>query len=508
MELWELSASEIAMRVKAKEVSAQEVLDAHLARISEVDPRLCAFLEVLEPEARIDASRVDAKIARGEDPGVLAGVPCAVKDNMNLKGTACTCGSRILEGYISPYTATVLERLRDAGAVLTGKTNLDEFAMGSSTETSAFMATRNPWDASRVPGGSSGGSAAAVAAGLSTLALGTDTGGSIRQPASFTGIVGLKPTYGRVSRYGVAAFASSLDQVGPFGRNVQDAALGLEAIAGPDPLDPTSLDQPVVSWSKRLERPVRGLKAGVPKELLGLGVDSGVRRAFDRALEELSHLGLIIEEVSLPSLAYALDAYYIIAPSEASSNLSRFDGVRYGLSLRDKGLEEMYRDTRGKGFGPEVRLRVMLGTFALSAGYYDAYYLRAAKIRTLVRREFEKAFETCDVLLSPTTPSVAFAAGDRMMDPYMMYMTDVMTVPVNLAGLPAMSVPCGFALPEGEDSTVTLPCGLQIIGRPFDEETVLVLGYAVESAGRSEMEERAAAMRNSLVLLEECERVD
>ena len=252
----------------------------------------------------------------------------------------------------------------------------------------------------------------------------------------FTGIVGLKPTYGRVSRYGVAAFASSLDQVGPFGRNVQDAALGLEAIAGSDPLDPTSLDQPVVSWSKRLERPVRGLKAGVPKELLGLGVDSGVRRAFDRALEELSHLGLIIEEVSLPSLAYALDAYYIIAPSEASSNLSRFDGVRYGLSLRDKGLEEMYRDTRGKGFGPEVRLRVMLGTFALSAGYYDAYYLRAAKIRTLVRREFEKAFETCDVLLSPTTPSVAFAAGDRMMDPYMMYMTDVMTVPVNLAGLP------------------------------------------------------------------------
>ena len=289
--------------------------------------------------------------------------------------------------------------------------------------------------------------------------------------------------------------------------NVQDAALGLEAIAGPDPLDPTSLDQPVVSWSKRLERPVRGLKAGVPKELLGLGVDSGVRRAFDRALEELSHLGLIIEEVSLPSLAYALDAYYIIAPSEASSN-HRGLWVRYGLSLRDKGLEEMYRDTRGKGFGPEVRLRVMLGTFALSAGYYDAYYLRAAKIRTLVRREFEKAFETCDVLLSPTTPSVAFAAGDRMMDPYMMYMTDVMTVPVNLAGLPAMSVPCGFALPEGEDSTVTLPCGLQIIGRPFDEETVLVLGYAVESAGRSEMEERAAAMRNSLVLLEECERVD
>lgn len=509
MELWELGASDIASMVRSREVSAQEVLDAHLARISEIDPRLCAFLEVTEAEARIAASRVDAKVRDGEDPGILAGVPCAIKDNINVKGTACTCGSKILEGYISPYNATVIRRMRDSGAVFTGKTNLDEFAMGSSTENSAYMTTRNPWDLERVPGGSSGGSAVAVSAGLSTLALGSDTGGSIRQPASFTGICGLKPTYGRVSRYGLVAFASSLDQIGPFGRSVRDVALLLEAIAGIDPADPTSSDRPVVSWASRLERPVKGLKAGVPKELLGLGVERGVRKAFDRTLAALSDMGVIIEETSLPTLTYALDTYYLIATSEASSNLARFDGVRYGLSVRGRGLDEMYFDTRGEGFGAEVRRRIMLGTFALSAGYYDAYYLRAAKIRTLIRREFERAFQRYDVLLSPTTPTVAFRMGEKTSDPLSMYVADVMTVSVNLAGVPALSVPCGVASPEDAGpSGIELPCGLQIIGRPFDEETVFAVGRAAEAVSIEEMEEKSAAMRRSMALIEECERVD
>ncbi|HHY75261.1 MAG TPA: Asp-tRNA(Asn)/Glu-tRNA(Gln) amidotransferase subunit GatA [Firmicutes bacterium] len=507
MELWELSAWEISEKVKAKEVSAQEVLEAHLSRIAEVDPSICSFLSVLEAEARIAASRVDAKIAGGEDPGILAGVPCALKDNLNLRGTACTCASKILDGYISPYTATAVARLIEQGAVITGKTNMDEFAMGSSTERSAFMVTRNPWDTDRAPGGSSGGSAAAVAAGLSTVALGSDTGGSIRQPAAFTGIVGLKPTYGRVSRYGLVAFASSLDQIGPFARDVRDAALVLEAMAGFDPADATSSDRPVVPWSKRLERPVKGLRAGVPKELLGFGVSEGVKSAFYSALERLAGMGVIVEETSLPSLAYALDVYYVIAPAEASSNLSRFDGVRYGLSKRGKGYLDMYRETRGEGFGPEVRRRIMLGTFALSADQYEAYYLRAAKIRTLIRRDFERAFQSYDVLLSPTTPTVAFKIGEESEDPMTRYMADVMTVSINLAGLPAVSVPCGFAeIPDGAGKE--MPCGLQIIGKPFDEETVLAAAYAVESFVKEELEEKSAQMRRNLLLAEECEPVD
>lgn len=508
MELWEMEAWEIASKVKSGDVSAQEVLDSHLARISAIDPALRAFIEVLEAEARIAASRVDARVAQGEDPGILAGVPCALKDNMNLRGTACTCGSKILDGYISPYTATALKRVREAGAVFTGKTNLDEFAMGSSTENSAYMVTANPWDQDRVPGGSSGGSAAAVAAGLSALALGSDTGGSIRQPASFTGVVGLKPTYGRVSRYGLVAFGSSLDQIGPLARSVRDAAMLLEAIAGYDPADSTSATRPATYWSRRLDRPLKGLRAGVPKELLGLGVDAGVRDAFDEILASFADQGVIVEETSLPTLSYALDAYYVIAPSEASSNLARFDGVRYGLSLRDKGLDDMYRSTRGKGFGAEVRRRIMIGTFALSAGYYDAYYLRAAKIRTLIRREFEEAFRLYDVLLSPTTPTVAFRAGERTADPLSMYMADVMTVPVNLAGIPALSVPCGFAAPTDESGSVSpLPCGLQIMGKPFDEETVLAVGHAAESLVAEDLKERAAAMRRSLAPTRECERI-
>jgi aspartyl-tRNA(Asn)/glutamyl-tRNA(Gln) amidotransferase subunit A len=509
VELWELGAWDIAHKVRAKEVSAQEVLESHLARISEIEPGLCAFLEVLEAEARIAASRVDAKIAGGEDPGILAGVPCAIKDNMNIKGTACTCGSKMLDGYISPYTATAIKRMSREGAVVTGKTNLDEFAMGSSTESSAYMVTRNPWDPDRVPGGSSGGSAAAVAAGLSTVALGSDTGGSIRQPASFTGIVGLKPTYGRVSRYGLVAFASSLDQIGPFGRDVRDVALLLEAISGLDTADSTSVERPVVPWSKRLERPLKGLRAGVPKELLGLSVDDGVRDAFYRALSHLADMGAVIEETSLPALRYALDAYYVIAPAEASSNLSRFDGVRYGLSTRGKALDDMYHATRAQGFGPEVRRRIMLGTFALSAGYYDAYYLRAAKTRTLIRRDFDEAFKVYDVLLSPATPTVAFRAGEESGDPMTKYLADAMTVSANLAGIPALSVPCGFARPSDAGLTGRdLPCGLQIMGKPFDEETVLAIGYAVEASVREEMEEKSGRMRRNLLLSKECERVD
>lgn len=509
MELWELGAYDIAQKVKAKEISAQEVLEAHLSRISEVEPMVCAFLSVLEAEARIAASRVDAKVARGEDPGILAGVPCAVKDNLNIKGTACTCGSKILEGYISPYTATAVKRMSEQGAVFTGKTNMDEFAMGSSTEHSAYMVTRNPWDVERVPGGSSGGSGAAVASGMSTLALGSDTGGSIRQPAAFTGVVGLKPTYGRVSRYGLVAFASSLDQIGPFARSVRDAALLLEAIAGFDPADPTSVERPPVRWSQRLGRPVKGLKAGVPRELLGFGVSDGVRAAFCNALSHLAEMGVVVEETSLPSLDYALDVYYVIAPAEASSNLARFDGVRYGLSKRGKGYLDMYRETRGEGFGPEVRRRMMLGTFALSADHYEAYYLRAAKIRTLIRKDFERAFQVYDVLLSPTTPTVAFKIGEESGEIMTRYLADVMTVSVNLAGIPALSVPCGFAEPPGDGGPgQELPCGLQIMGKPFDEETVLATGYAVESCVGEEMEEKSARMRRNLLLAKECEPVD
>ncbi len=506
MEIWELTAREILTKVRSKEVSAQEVTDAFLSRIAETEPKLCAHLAVLEPEARIQAAKIDAMLNRGEDPGLLAGLPIAVKDNINLRGAACTCASKILEGYVSPYDATVVKRMREQGAVFTGKTNLDEFAMGSSTENSAFVTTRNPWDVERVPGGSSGGSAAAVAAGMASLSLGSDTGGSIRQPAAFTGTYGLLPTYGRVSRYGLVAFASSLDQIGPFGNSVWDCALLLSAIAGYDPLDPTSADRPAADFRRGLDRPAKGLRAGVPKELLGFGTAPGVREAFDRALAVLSEMGVTIEECSLPSVKYALDTYYIIAPSEASSNLARFDGVRYGLSVRQGDLTGMYTQTRGQGFGKEVRRRVMLGAFALSAGYYDAYYLRAAKVRTLIRRDFDRAYERFDVLLSPTTPTVAFKAGEKTADPLAMYMSDVLTVPVNLAGIPALSMPCGFAEAD-PGSGRDLPCGLQIMGKPFDEETVLRTGYALEALIGDQIRKKTADMRRSVADAKECEAV-
>ena len=506
MEVWEMTAREILAKVRSREISAQEVVDSYLARIAETDGRVRAYLSVLEPEARLEAARVDAALGRGEDPGILAGLPCAVKDNINVKGAPCTCASRILQGYVSPYDATAVRRMKEQGAIIIGKTNLDEFAMGSSTENSAYFATRNPWDLDRVPGGSSGGSAAAVAAGMAPLALGSDTGGSVRQPAAFTGTYGLMPTYGRVSRYGLVAFASSLDQIGPFGGSVWDCALLLEAIGGLDPMDSTSADHPMVRFSKRLERPVKGLRVGVPKELLGFGTAAGVREAFDRALAVLSDMGAEIDEASLPSVQYALDTYYIIAPSEASSNLARFDGVRYGWSVREGDLDSLYKETRGRGFGKEVRRRIMLGTFALSAGYYDAYYLRAAKIRTLIRRDFEDAFGKFDVLLSPTTPTVAFKAGERTADPLAMYTADVLTVPVNLAGVPALSMPCGFAAPEDGGGSL-LPCGLQVMGKPFDEETVLSVGYALEAEIGDSVRERTSEMRRGLVAAEECERV-
>ncbi|MGE5580821.1 MAG: Asp-tRNA(Asn)/Glu-tRNA(Gln) amidotransferase subunit GatA [Bacillota bacterium] len=506
MEIWELSAKDIHEKVKSKEISALEVAESYFARTAQVEPKICAYLELMEPEALAQAAKVDAAIARGEDPGILAGLTVAVKDNINVKGVKCTCGSKILEGYVSPYDATAIKRLRDQGAVITGKTNLDEFAMGSSTENSAFMTTRNPWDVERVPGGSSGGSAAAVAAGMAALGLGSDTGGSVRQPAAFTGTYGMMPTYGRVSRYGLVAFGSSLDQIGPFGNSVWDCAALLSAMAGHDPYDATSAARPSVQFTSRLGHPVKGMRAGVPRELLGLGVSSGVREAFDRALAVLSGLGVEIEETTLPSVGHALDVYYIVAPSEASSNLARFDGVRYGLSLRDGDLQDMYLDTRGKGFGKEVRRRIMLGTFALSAGYYDAYYLRAAKIRTLLRREFEAAFSKFDVLLSPTTPTVAFKAGEKVDDPLAMYLADVLTVPVNLTGIPALSMPCGLAEAE-PGSGHALPCGLQIMGRPFDEESVFQVGYALEAEIGEQLRQRTAEMRVALLAAKECDPV-
>ncbi len=506
MEIWELGAKDIVEKVKSKEVSALEVAESYFARIAQVEPKVCAYLSLLEPEALAQAAKVDASVRRGDDPGTLAGLTCAIKDNINVRGAKCTCASRMLEGYISPYDATVIKRLKKQGAVIAGKVNLDEFAMGSSTENSAFGPTKNPWDVERVPGGSSGGSAAAVAAGMAAIALGSDTGGSIRQPAAFTGTYGLMPTYGRVSRYGLVAFASSLDQIGPFGNSVWDCAALLDAISGHDSMDSTSAADPPVQCTSRLGRPVKGMRAGVPKELLGLGVAPGVREAFDRSLAVLSGLGVEIEETSLPSVKHALDVYYIIAPSEASSNLARFDGVRYGLSIREGDLEDMYMDTRGRGFGEEVRRRIMLGTFALSADYYDPFYLRAAKIRTLLRREFDAAFSKFDVLLSPTTPTVAFKIGERTADPLAMYLADVLTAPVNLVGVPALSMPCGFA--EAEPGTGRdLPCGLQIMGKPFDEEGVLQVGFALEAEIGEQNRLASAKMRRSLQHAEECDPV-
>ncbi len=466
-------ALEVAAAVRAGDRSARSVVDAHLAAIEAREPEIHAFNLVLADEARAAADEVDRRVAAGEDPGPLAGVPVALKDNLCTQAIPTTCSSRILEGWRPPYSATVVERLRAAGAIPIGKTNLDEFAMGSSTENSANGPTRNPLDPTRVPGGSSGGSAAAVAAGFAPLALGSDTGGSIRQPAALCGVVGVKPTYGTVSRYGLIAFASSLDQIGPFAATVAEAAALLEVIAGHDPADSTSVPQPAPAVSATLDEGVEGLRIGVVRELME-GIDPDVVARVNVAADALSAAGAKVEEVSVPACIYGLSAYYLIAPAEASSNLARYDGVRYGLRVDGPDITAMYGATRSAGFGPEVKRRIMLGTYALSAGYYDAYYGQAQRVRTLIIRDFDAAYSNFDALLSPTAPTTAFAFGAKTENPLAMYMSDVCTIPSNLAGHPAMSVPFGV----GDDG---LPVGVQVMANALQEPLMFRVAAALEA---------------------------
>jgi aspartyl-tRNA(Asn)/glutamyl-tRNA(Gln) amidotransferase subunit A len=465
-----MTIAEMRRRIGAGEVSPVDACDAALAEIEARDAEIHAFLSVDAEKVRAEARK------RAQEPRdrALHGIPVAIKDNMCLSGVRITCGSKILGDYRPPYTATAVQRLQDAGAVIIGKTNLDEFAMGSSTENSAFGVTRNPWDTSRAPGGSSGGSAAAVAAGMSAASLGSDTGGSIRQPASFCGVVGMKPTYGRVSRYGLVAFASSLDQIGPFTRSVEDMAIVLNVICGADPRDATSASVPVPDFTQHLGTGVKGLRVGVPFAFLGEHIDAAVRASFDALVDALKREGATVVDVGLPHANHGLSAYYIVANAEASANLARFDGIRYGhRSAGAKTLEDVYMRTREEGFGREVKRRVFLGTYVLSAGYYDAYYRRAQQVRTLIIRDFDTAFTSCDVVLLPTAPTPAFKLGEKVDDPILMYLNDIFTIPVNLAGLPGISVPCGLS-PDG------LPIGAQLIGRAFDETTLLRAAAGVE----------------------------
>ena len=460
--------------LRTGQVSSVELTQMALDRIRDVEPRTKAFVTVTEDLALEQAREADERIA-GEDAGPLTGVPMQLKDNMCTRGVVTTCSSRMLEGFIPPYDATVTRRLHQEGAVLVGKGNLDEFAMGSSCENSAFFPTSNPWDTDTVPGGSSGGPAAAVAAGEVLFALGSDTGGSIRQPAALCGVVGMKPTYGLVSRYGLIAFASSLDQIGPLTVDVTDCALVLNAIAGHDPRDSTSIDYQVPDYTKALTGDIRGLKIGVPTEYFVEGIEPGVESAVREAITVLEGLGAVVEETSLPHSTYAMAVYYIIAPSEASANLARYDGVKYGYSAREaNSMWDALAKTRQQGFGPEVKRRIMLGTYALSAGYYDAYYLKAQKVRTLIRREFETVFETYDVLVTPTSPSVAFKMGEKMDDPVQMYLNDIFTQPANIAGIPAISVQGGMS--------GCMPVGLQLMAPHMGEETLLRVAHAYEQA--------------------------
>ena len=471
--LTQLSASELAKKLAAREVSAIEVAQAHLDRIDQVDSKLGCFLHV-DREGALDAARsAQVRIDKG-DGGPLTGVPVALKDNMSTTGVPTTCGSKILEGYVPVYDGTVVKRLKDAGATILGKTNLDEFAMGTSTENSAYQLTRNPWDTSRSPGGSSGGSAAAVAAELAPLALGSDTGGSIRQPASLCGIVGFKPTYGRCSRYGLVAFGSSLDQIGPFARSVEDAALISSVITGHDPLDSTSMDRPSISLDGLKNGSLRGVKIGLPKEMFSDAISPGVREVVDRAIDVLKKKGAEFKEVSIPSVAVGVTTYYIIAPAEASSNLARFDGIRYGPRWDGSGHIDVVAKTRGKGFGREVKTRIMIGTYALSAGYYDAYYNRAQQVRTLMIREFNEAFKETEVILAPTSPTVAFKIGELSKDPMALKLLDYCTIPANLGGMPSISLNCGFS--------DKLPVGLQLTSAPLTDERLLQIAYCVEKA--------------------------
>lgn len=472
----ELTIEEASRLLAAREISSRELADACLARIEATDAKVGSFLAVTAELAREQAVEADARIARGEATP-LTGIPVGLKDIFLTKGVATTCASRILEGFVPTFDGTVVERLRAAGAVLVGKLNMDEFAMGSSCENSALGVTRNPWDLSRVAGGSSGGSASAVAARQVLGSFGTDTGGSIRLPASYCGIAGLKPTYGRVSRFGVIAFASSLDQVGPMATTVRGTAMLLRAVAGKDPRDSTSVEAPVPDYAAALGGgDLKGLRLGVPREYFIDGVDTDVDVHVRAALDQLGELGAELVEVSLPHTDYATATYYIVATAEASSNLGRYDGVRYGLRRgEDKGVREMYGETRDEGFGAEVKRRIMLGTYVLSAGYYDAYYSKAMRVRTLIRRDFEEAFRHCDAIVGPTSPGTAFPIGSRTDDPLKMYLSDILTISVNLAGLPGMSIPCGH------DSD-GMPIGLQLVGRPLDETTVLRVAAAYEDA--------------------------
>jgi aspartyl-tRNA(Asn)/glutamyl-tRNA(Gln) amidotransferase subunit A len=477
--LWQLTIQEAIDRLGRREVSAGELVEACLARMDEVEERIGAVLSVDREGAREQARAADRALAAGttQPDRPLLGVPIGLKDIIAVRGQPLTCGSKILEGFVSPYDAAVATRLKDAGAILLGRLNLDEFAMGGSTENSAFQLTHNPWDPTRTPGGSSGGSAAAVAAQECLGALGSDTGGSVRQPAAFCGVTGLKPTYGRVSRYGLVAFASSLDQIGPLTKTARDAALLLRAIAGHDARDATSVPEPVPDYVAGLDAEIRGLRLGLPREYYVGGLDPEVKRAVESAIAELGRLGAEIEEVSLPHTEQAIATYYIIATAEASSNLARFDGVRYGRRTDGADPIELTSRTRGAGFGSEVKRRIILGTYVLSSGYYDAYYLRAQKVRSLIRRDFTRAFERVDALVTPTTPRPAFRLGEKTEDPLQMYLEDIYTLSCNLAGNCGMSVPCGFTA-----GPPRLPIGLQLLGRPFAEGTLLRLGHAYQRA--------------------------
>ena len=467
-----LNIADLQSLLRRREVSPREVLDALRARIEDVDGEVDAYLST-----NFEAATKEAEKANVDLP--LGGVPIAIKDIISVAGEPCTCASKILRGYRALYDATVIQKLRAAGAIPFGKTNMDEFAMGSSTENSGVKLTRNPWDLSRVPGGSSGGSAAAVAADAAFGALGTDTGGSIRQPAALSGIVGFKPSYGRVSRFGLVAFASSLDQAGPLTKTVRDAALIMNAIAGHDPQDSTCLNEPVPDYTAALGRDLRGVRLGLPKEYMIEGIEPQVKSAIDAAIAQLETLGAEIVDVSLPQTDYAIAVYYILATAEASANLARFDGVRYGHRAENpKDLLDHYGRTREEGFGPEVKRRIILGTYVLSSGYYDAYYLRAQKVRELIRQDFAKAFEKVDVLISPTSPVPAFKLGERMDDPLQMYLADIFTSPANLAGICGISVPCGFAETDGH----RLPVGLQVLGKAFDEGRILQIAHAYEQS--------------------------
>ncbi len=462
--------------VRDGKTTATALAESFYAKIEQDDPKIGSYLSLAKERGLAKASGIDARVARGETLPPLAGIPVGIKDVLVTRGVRTTAGSKILGNYIPPYDCTAVARLENAGAVLLGKMNCDEFAMGSSNENSAWKPVHNPRDLSRVPGGSSGGSAAAVAADLAVATLGTDTGGSIRQPASFCGVVGLKPTYGRVSRYGLIAFASSLDHIGPLTKTVKDAAIVLRTIAGRDPMDSTSAELPVPDYVEELEKPVRGLKIGLAKEYFAEGLDPEVRKAVEDAVQSLSKLGCEIVEISLPHTEYAIATYYIVATAEASSNLARFDGVRYGYRAKNvRSLSDMYRRSRDEGFGAEVKRRIMLGTYALSAGYYDAYYLKAQKVRALLTQDFEQAFQQVDAIVTPTSPTAAFKLGDKTDDPLAMYLADIYTVTANLAGIPGISIPCG-------QTKEKLPIGMQIFGKHFDEATILRLAHAYEQA--------------------------